>query len=101
MIALPRNRFEVEARTEGDRVRLEIVQGGHRNGSPAAVAVLDFHLLREASARSNGHGFTDSLMLIEPRIERIRASMVAFQLSQPVTQHRFRFSHRGKNIETR
>ena len=100
MIALQRNRFEIEARTEGDRIELKISQGGHADGPPAAVAVLDFHLLREALARSNGHGFTDSLILIEPRIERIRASIVAYQLSLP-NQQRFKFRWRDDDVVTR
>ena len=103
MIALQRNRFEVEAQTEGDRVEIKIRQGGRSDDDslPAAIAALDFHLLREASARSNGHGFTDSLMLIEPRVERIRASIVAHQLSLPVNQHRFKFSRRDDEVLTR
>ena len=102
LIALQRNKFEVEARTEGDRVEIRISQGGHggNDGPLAAVAALDFHLLREASARSSGHGFTDSLMLIEPRVERIRASVVARQLSLPVNQHRFKFSRRDEDVVT-
>lgn len=99
MIALPRNRFEVRARTEGDRVQIEIVQGGHGDVPPAAVVSLDFHYLREAISRSNGHGFSDSLMLIEPRVERTRASIVAHQLSQPANRHRFKFSHRGTDVK--
>ena len=101
MVALPRNRFEVMARTEDDRIELEIGHGGGVDGPPAAVATLDFQFLREASARSRGHGFTDSLALIEPRVERIRASLVAHQLSLPVHQHRFKFSSRGSHIVTR
>lgn len=103
MIALQRNKFELEAQTKGDRVEIKISQGGlgDLNSLPAAVAALDFHLLREASARSNGHGFTDSLMLIEPRVERIRASIVAHQLSLPVNQHRFKFSRHDDDVITR
>ncbi len=101
MIALPRSRFEVFATTDGDRVELRIDQGGHTDAAPAASAILDFHILREAMARRNGHGFTDSLMLIEPRIERIRASLVTHQLSQPESRHRFKFVYRGHQIVTR
>jgi hypothetical protein len=101
MLALPRSRFELAATTEGDRVELRIDQGGHSDSPAAAVAVLDFHLLREAMARRNGHGFTDSLMLIEPRIERIRASLVTHQLAQPESRHRFKFTHRGQSVITR
>jgi hypothetical protein len=101
MIGLPRNRFEVSAKTDGDRVELRIDQGGYSDAPPAASAILDFHMLREAMARRNGHGFTDSLMLIEPRIERIRASLVTHQLSQPESRHRFKFVHRGKQVVTR
>ena len=101
MIELPRKWLEIVARTVGGRIELEIVQGGRGDGASAAVAGLDFHLLREASARSNGHGFTDSLMLIEPRVERIRASLVSNQLSQPESKHRFKFSRQDYEIVTR
>lgn len=101
LVSLPRNRFEVAARTEGDRIELVIDQGRYGEGSPAAITSLDFHLLREAMATRNGHGFTDSLKLIEPRIERIRASLVTDQFSQPENRHRFKFSHRGETIVTR
>ena len=100
MVALPRGQFEIAARTEGDRIELEISHTGRGDGPPAAVAALDFHLLREASARSNGHGFTDSLTLIEPRVERIRASIVAHQLSLPANRHRFKFTYRGSQFVT-
>lgn len=100
-IGLQRNRFEITARAEGERVELQIEQGRHGEAPPAATALLDFHLLREAMARQNGHGFTDSLMLIEPRIERIRASLVSYQLSQDESRHRFKFSNRGQPVFTR
>ena len=100
MVALPRSQFEITARTEGDRIELEIGHTGRGDRPPAAVAALDFHLLREASARSNGHGFTDSLTLIEPRVERIRASIVSHQLLLPANQHRFKFTYRGKQFVT-
>lgn len=101
LVALPRNRFIVRASTEGDRVELRIDQGESGGDLSPTITTLDFHLLREAIARRNGHGFTDSLMLIEPRIERTRASLVAHQLSQPDSLHKFKFSHRGDEIVTR
>lgn len=101
LVALPRNHFVIKAKTAGGRVELQIDQAGREGGPQPASTLLDFHMLREAMARLNGHGFTDSLMLIEPRIERIRASLVTHQLSQPDHRHRFKFTHRGQPIVTR
>ncbi|MEL6754784.1 MAG: hypothetical protein AAFO57_12210, partial [Pseudomonadota bacterium] len=101
MIGVQRNRFEITATAVGERVELQIEQGRHGEAPPAATTLLDFHLLREAMARQNGHGFTDSLMLIEPRVERIRASLVSYQLSQDESRHRFKFSNRGQPVFTR
>lgn len=101
MVGVRRNRFDVEAGTKADRVELRISQSSGGKGPAAAVTSLDFHLLREAMARRNGHGFTDSLMLIEPRIERIRASLVTHQLSQPGDQNRFKFRSGSDSIVTR
>lgn len=101
LIALPRNHFVIQAKTAGGRVELQINQAGREGDPQPASTLLDFHMLREAMARLNGHGFTDSLMLIEPRIERIRASLVTHQLSQPDHRHRFKFTHRGQPIVTR
>ncbi len=38
--------------------------------------ILDFAMLREADACRNGGGFTEHLHQIEPRVERVRASML-------------------------
>lgn len=101
LVGVRRNRFDVEAGTKAGRVELRISQPSWGKGPAAAVTSLDFHLLREAMARRNGHGFTDSLMLIEPRIERIRASLVTRQLSQPGDENRFKFRTGPDSIVTR
>ncbi len=93
-LELPRNKVEISARTVGDRIDIEIILPSANDQRPAAEATLDFHFLRETMARRDGHGFTDSLLLIEPRIERLRAAMVAAQLAAEDGRNRFYFTDR-------
>lgn len=99
-IEIPRNDMNLSARVEGDRVELEIRLRSQREDHASAVASLDFHLLREAKAGLEGHGFTDSRLFIEPRIERLRAAMVAAQMQSGSDRNRFNFSDRNYD-ETR
>ncbi|WP_125182718.1 hypothetical protein [Minwuia thermotolerans] len=94
VVDIQKARFEISASTRGDMVMLDI-RHGTTGSEIAGSTVLDFHLLREAVAKAAGDGFTDSLALIEPRIERIRASLLAFQLGQVDGGHRFRFTGVG------
>jgi len=94
-LELPRKRIAIEATTAGDRIDIQINLNSATEERPAAEATLDFHFLREAMARRDGHGFTDSLLLIEPRIERLRAAMVAAQLAAEDDRNRFSFSDRA------
>ena len=48
--------------------------------APVSEFLLDFAMLREIDARRNGSGFTDSATDVDPRIERIRAQMVAREM---------------------
>ncbi|WP_089235519.1 hypothetical protein [Tropicimonas sediminicola] len=101
-IEIPRNRMRVSAEAFGDRIEIMIDPGDIRDGkNRQASTPLDFHLLREAQSRVRGQGFTDSLELIEPRIERLRASLVAKGLAAQEGQHRFRFSKVGMGSVTR
>lgn len=93
-LELPRNKIDVSARTEGDRIDIVINLPSAHQDRPTAEATLDFHFLREAMARREGHGFTDSLLLIEPRIERLRAAIVAAQLASEDGRNRFYFTDR-------
>lgn len=97
-IELSRRDFDLRASTAGDRIELtfEKTMRG-REPKPVVEAVLDFHLLREAVARKGGHGFTDSLSLIEPRIERMRAGLVAGQLADRDNSRRYQFI-RGRHV---
>lgn len=99
-IEIPRNDMNLSARVEGDRVELEIRLRSQREDQASAVTSLDFHLLREAMAGLEGHGFTDSRLIIEPRIERLRAAMVAAQMHSGGDRNRFNFSDRNYD-ETR
>lgn len=99
-IEIPRNDMKLTARVEGDRVDLEIRLRSQREDHASAVASLDFHLMREAIAGLEGHGFTDSRLIIEPRIERLRAAMVAAQIRSGGERNRFNFSDRNYD-ETR
>ena len=101
-IEIPRNRMRVSAESSGDRIEIVIESGGASDQTNSeARTSLDFHLLREAISRVHGKGFTDSLELIEPRIERLRARLVANGLAAPEGQHRFRFSRAGMGTVNR
>jgi hypothetical protein len=99
-IEIPRNDMKLTARVEGDRVDLEIRLRSQREDHASAVTSLDFHLMREAIAGLEGHGFTDSRLIIEPRIERLRAAMVAAQIRSGGERNRFNFADRNYD-ETR
>lgn len=99
-IEIPRNDMNLTACVEGGRVDLEIRLRSQREDHASAVTSLDFHLLREAMAGLEGHGFTDSRLIIEPRIERLRAAMVAAQIRSGGERNRFNFSDRNYD-ETR
>lgn len=99
-IEIPRNDMNMAARVEGDRVDIEIRLRTQRDDQAPAATSLDFHLLREAMAGLEGHGFTDSRLIIEPRIERLRAAMVAAQIRSGGDRNRFNFSDRNYD-ETR
>ncbi|WP_157966445.1 hypothetical protein [Oceanibium sediminis] len=93
-IEIPRQDVLVGMTTSGDRLDLAISLRSQSGGTPSAFTTLDFHLLREAMARQGGHGFTDSLLVIEPRIERLRAAMVATQIRSAGSRSRYGFSDR-------
>ncbi len=99
-IEIPRNDINLTARVDGDRIDLEIRLRSQQDNHAPAVTSLDFHLLREAIAGLEGHGFTDSRLIIEPRIERLRAAMVAAQIRARGDRNRFHFSDRNYD-ETR
>lgn len=99
-IEIPRNDMNLAARVDGDRVDIEIKLRSQHDDQNPAVTTLDFHLLREAMAGLQGHGFTDSRLIIEPRIERLRAAMVAAQIRDGGDRNRFNFSDRNYD-ETR
>lgn len=91
-IEIPRQEIVIGTETSGDRIDLSISLRAQAGDTPSAVTTLDFHLLREAMARQGGHGFTDSLLVIEPRIERLRAAMVATQIRSQGSRSRYSFS---------
>lgn len=70
--------FEVEVGHAGDGMVIKLRDRNARS-KHEVEAVLDYHLLREALAKFAGRGFTDSLSVIEPRIERVRAGLLANQ----------------------
>ncbi|WP_420557646.1 hypothetical protein [Roseovarius sp.] len=97
-VEIPRQEILVGMGTAGDRVEITISLRSQSGGGPSAVTTLDFHLLREAMARQGGHGFTDSLLVIEPRIERLRAAMVATQIRSAGARNRYGFSDRRGSV---
>ena len=80
-VGIPRSDFKIRVRTVGDSMILSLhdVADG---ASISAETVLDFHMTREALAKNGGSGFTDSLSVIEPRVERIRASLLSSQVGK-------------------
>ncbi|QZD86725.1 hypothetical protein [Qipengyuania psychrotolerans] len=97
-IEVPRNKFGIKATANGDSIILELEASGSENVN-AAQTVLDFHLLREALSRNGNHGFTDSLAVIEPRLERIRASVLATQIGSDGQGQNYRVTYRGGQAE--
>ncbi len=77
-VQVPLGDFALRTEAIGDQVIISVRLGTEE----AARTVLDFHLVREAMARSGGHGFTDSLRLVEPRLERLRAGLLAAELKR-------------------
>lgn len=94
-IEIPRNEMNLSARVVDNRIDLEIRLRSQHDGYAPATTSLDFHLLREATAGLEGHGFTDSRLIIEPRIERLRAAMVAAQIRAGGDRNRFNYSDRN------
>lgn len=68
--------YPIDVISRGEKL---IVRLGSGSDVPAETS-LDFHLLREALSRKEGQGFTDSLRHVEPRLERLRARILAMQL---------------------
>lgn len=98
MVELDASRFNLMAETRGSSVVLSLVSGPAEE--KAAEAILDFHLVREALSRSEGSGFTDSLPLVEPRIERTRARLVAYAISHEDPPPRYGFACPGGDVFT-
>lgn len=97
-VEIPRNKFEIKALANGEAIILELERIGSSKIA-AAQTVLDFHLLREALSRTGNVGFTDSLAVIEPRLERIRASVLATQIGSEGQGQNFRVTYRGGRAE--
>ncbi len=97
-VEIPRNKYEIGAVANGEAIILHLERIGSSKIS-AAQTVLDFHLLREALSRTGNVGFTDSLAVIEPRLERIRASVLATQIGNEGQSKNFRVTYRGGRAE--
>lgn len=69
--------FRVNVIARGEKLAVRVRLPG---ADEPAETSLDFHLLREALSRHGGLGFTDSLRHVEPRLERLRARILAMQL---------------------
>lgn len=50
--------------------------------SPISEFILDFPILREADAQNAGSGFTEAAIDVEPRVERVRAGILAAEMQQ-------------------
>ena len=74
------NRLDFAVKATGNSIYLSLSNPGH---DPQVIAetTLDFHLLREALIKQNKHGFSESLELIEPRVDRIRSSVASSEIN--------------------
>ena len=97
-LGIPRNEFKINARTSGDSLILTLRSNAGNNDS-SAESILDFHMVREALIKNDGMGFTDSLNLIEPRVERIRASLLSSQIGEADTAQRYCMNLAENQIE--
>lgn len=84
-------RFRFKATPLGSAIELE-VNDYETQPSRVVGGLLDFHLVRECLARRDGAGFTDSLLAVEPRAERIRSGLLARIMTAGPDQAMYRFT---------
>lgn len=85
LVEVSRNDYRVKSTVKGDRVMVTL---RHDEDAGASEILLDFPLLREIMARKGGHGFTEAMFDVEPRIERVRARGVMLAAGNDVSQVR-------------
>lgn len=79
-LSIPSNEYHWQIKTKGNSVLCELKKHGTQTQS--ATLALDFPLLREIHIRARtSDGFTDAATEVAPRIERIRAKMLAIENS--------------------
>jgi hypothetical protein len=83
LVEVRRSDYRVKSTVRGDRV---IVRLQHDAEDRASELLLDFPLLREIQARKGGHGFTEAMFDVEPRIERLRARGVMLATGSDVAR---------------
>jgi hypothetical protein len=84
-------RFRIKAIPLGSAIELE-VHDYETQPSRVVGGLLDFHLVRECLARRDGAGFTDSLLAVEPRAERIRSGLLARIMAAGPDKAMYRFT---------
>ena len=99
-IEVERANFKIGIRTSGYNI-VATLRDQTRSDAAPIETLLDFHLLREALTKNDGRGFTDSLGVIEPRVERVRAGLLAAQASKQGQAQRYQARLDGRPIEFR
>ena len=99
-IEVERGDFKIDIRTSGYSI-IATLKDRTRSEGTRVETLLDFHLLREALAKDDGRGFTDSLSVIEPRVERVRAGLLAAQAGKKGEAQRYQARLSGRPIEFR
>lgn len=96
LVRLKQKDYRLSSTTRGDKI---IVKLRHQHHSGENELMLDFPLLRETLARREGLGFTDAMLDVEPRIERLRAGGVMLATSGDANQVSGRLSfERGDRV---
>lgn len=80
------NHYNWALETRGDSIIAKLVRQGMQ-GSCRAELFLDFPLLREAYANSEGDGFTEGAVDVEPRVERLRAEILSIEREVAQSQY--------------
>ncbi len=80
-IEVESHHYKWQLNREGDSLVVSL-SNYQVESSKKAEIVLDFSMLRETLAQSEGRGFTDGANDIEPRLERLRAEVLSIEIKK-------------------
>lgn len=80
-LAIPTSQYYWEHHVFGSAI-IMMLKKYTRPGTPISEFMLDFPMLREIDAQSAGGGFTEAAIDVEPRIERVRAGILAAEMQE-------------------